>query len=463
MQKLSGDMGELNWLPCAAHTIQRCFNAAWAAVPQADQIATKCHELAVLMRGSSTIRRKLDTIQRERYPTARLLTFMIDMPTRWNTKYLMIERMARLSREIKETLLRIKEEFGPDAKLKANRLQEKILIADDLQAAKDMIKILRLPYIITTRVGSSKVPAIPQMYPWIWDMTHGQDLISDSTNVACERMHSVILEQVTVKPLLMNNAGPGPQSFSTYLNPAAKHRELSNVRVTRGHNELLKTHAESLIVQKLLDLIKIKGLPIDPQDDAGNSSDDELENARLAQTGGCPISRRITSELLLYSGHAFRHLARKEKYFDDPLAASSPLARSRSIFVRYYSQTVQPPLVQKYVTDEGKRVLRSSNWLLAGVSEAFFTTNSNDEAAGLPAHLSHLQRKLQYNIRDGISIYRRERDQDTISGLIQDGERDLAMIRAWNSVDPSWLERLFKKPTPKNSWSSNGCRTLTEV
>ncbi|CAO3563573.1 unnamed protein product [Mortierella alpina] len=74
-----------------------------------------------------------------------------------------------------------------------------------------------------------------------------------------------------------------------------------------------------------------------------------------------------------------------------------------------------------------------------------------DGSGVLPAQLSHLQRKLQYNIRDGISIYRLERDQDTLSSLIQDGEHDLAMIRAWNSVDPSWLERLFKKPTPKNS------------
>ncbi|KAF9981198.1 hypothetical protein BGZ75_007544 [Mortierella antarctica] len=131
------------------------------------------------MRGSSTIRRKVDTIQRKWNPTARPLTFMIGMPTRWNSKYLMIERM------------------------------EEILTVDDLQAAKDTIKILRFPHL--------------------------------------------------------------PQ-------PAAKHHELFNVRVTRGgHNELLKPQAESLIVQKLLELIKIKGLPIDIQDDAGNSSDDEPE------------------------------------------------------------------------------------------------------------------------------------------------------------------------------------------
>lgn len=35
MQRLSGDIGELNWLPCATHTIQHCVNAAGAAVPQA--------------------------------------------------------------------------------------------------------------------------------------------------------------------------------------------------------------------------------------------------------------------------------------------------------------------------------------------------------------------------------------------------------------------------------------------
>ncbi|KAF9984700.1 hypothetical protein BGZ75_003739 [Mortierella antarctica] len=73
-----------------------------------------------------------------------------------------------------------------------------------------------------------------------------------------------------------HSAGVLREKLSTYLNPAAKHHELFNDRVTRdGYNELLKTHAESLIVQKLLDLIKIKGLPIDPQDDAGNSSYDE--------------------------------------------------------------------------------------------------------------------------------------------------------------------------------------------
>jgi len=68
-----------------------------------------------------------------------------------------------------------------------------------------------------------------------------------------------------------------------------------------------------------------------------------------------------------------------------------------------------------------------------------------------PIPLVHLRRKLQYNIRDGISIYQHERNYDIIQNLIRDGEQDLAMIQAWKHVDPHWLERIFKKPTAKKS------------
>ncbi|KFH63272.1 hypothetical protein MVEG_10682 [Podila verticillata NRRL 6337] len=69
--------------------------------------------------------------------------------------------------------------------------------------------------------------------------------------------------------------------------------------------------------------------------------------------------------------------------------------------------------------------------------------------SSLPPQLSHLHRKLQYNIRDAISIYRDERDSVTLESLIQDGTKDLAIIQTWKYVDPLWLERIFKKPTAK--------------
>lgn len=69
--------------------------------------------------------------------------------------------------------------------------------------------------------------------------------------------------------------------------------------------------------------------------------------------------------------------------------------------------------------------------------------------SSLPPQLFHLHRKLRYNIRDAISIHRDERDIDTLDALIQDGIKDLAMIRAWKYVDPLWLQRIFKKPTAK--------------
>ncbi|KAF9087908.1 hypothetical protein BGX29_000552 [Mortierella sp. GBA35] len=68
---------------------------------------------------------------------------------------------------------------------------------------------------------------------------------------------------------------------------------------------------------------------------------------------------------------------------------------------------------------------------------------------GLAPQLGHLQRKLRYNIRDGISIYQHEKNIDTIANLIHGGEQDIAMIQAWRAVDPFWLDSIFKKPTPK--------------
>ncbi|KAG0253254.1 hypothetical protein DFQ27_007516 [Actinomortierella ambigua] len=61
--------------------------------------------------------------------------------------------------------------------------------------------------------------------------------------------------------------------------------------------------------------------------------------------------------------------------------------------------------------------------------------------------LSHLQRKLRANVRDGIRLYQDERQVDTVALLIHEGEQDLDMIRAWKHVDPIWVERIFKPPT----------------
>ncbi|KAG0330561.1 hypothetical protein BGZ99_000032 [Dissophora globulifera] len=74
-----------------------------------------------------------------------------------------------------------------------------------------------------------------------------------------------------------------------------------------------------------------------------------------------------------------------------------------------------------------------------------------ERATGLAPPLAHLQRKLQYNLRDGIQLYHQERDHATIQDLIRGGEQDLAIIQAWRHVDPLWLDRIFKKPTGKMS------------
>ncbi|KAF9903765.1 hypothetical protein EC991_003368, partial [Linnemannia zychae] len=95
-----------------------------------------------------------------------------------------------------------------------------------------------------------------------------------------------------------------------------------------------------------------------------------------------------------------------------------------------------------------RRRKRTSVTYQSKPSKATRLTPSNLQG-GLAPQLGHLQKKLRYNIRDGISIYQHETDTDTIAHLIQRGEQDIAMVQAWKTVDPRWLERIFKKPTPK--------------
>ncbi|KAF9574987.1 Zinc finger BED domain-containing protein 1 [Mortierella alpina] len=218
-------------------------------------------------------------------------------------------------------------------------------------------------------------------------MTNGQDPIPDSTDNACQRFYSALLEQVKRRWSL--ETIPDAAIIATYRNPATKYHEIFNVRITRGgNNELLKTHAESLIVQKLLELIKSKGMPIDPQDNTGNSSDDEPENAQLAQTGGCPISRRITSELLLYSGHAFRHSACKEKYFDDPLAWWSKHSHTYS----YLSF-----LVRQYLAIQASSVASER---LFSASGNFVTKNRSSLGAITVENVHFIRRYVHSSLED---------------------------------------------------------------
>ena len=154
MQQLSGQYG-VQWLPCCAHTIQLCINAALVEVSAADRVLTKCHDLAVQIRNSSLIRRHLDTIQTERNPSTRPLTFLIDMPTRWSSQFLMVQRLLKLWEEVKETIQRItEEESGHDAARQVRKLEDNLLTDGELQIARELITILEPMHHFTNHVGS---------------------------------------------------------------------------------------------------------------------------------------------------------------------------------------------------------------------------------------------------------------------------------------------------------------------
>ncbi|KAF8947282.1 hypothetical protein BGZ47_009670 [Haplosporangium gracile] len=82
--------------PCAAHTIQLCMNGALGDVEEADFVIFRCQDLTHLMKHVGLFREAIENKQLETDPLQTPLSFLDDTTTRWNSQYLMIERVIRL-------------------------------------------------------------------------------------------------------------------------------------------------------------------------------------------------------------------------------------------------------------------------------------------------------------------------------------------------------------------------------
>lgn len=57
----------------------------------------------------------------------------------------------------------------------------------------------------------------------------------------------------------------------------------------------------------------------------------------------------------------------------------------------------------------------------------------------------HLRKKLAFNVRDLIEIYKDERDSVKVDQLIAQGQRDIKVLATFETVDKAWLDRIFDR------------------
>ncbi|KAJ1650069.1 hypothetical protein IWQ61_009030 [Dispira simplex] len=56
--------------------------------------------------------------------------------------------------------------------------------------------------------------------------------------------------------------------------------------------------------------------------------------------------------------------------------------------------------------------------------------------------LKSLRHKTQYNIRDGIELYRYETDPRKIKSLLESGYEDIGWLNRWSKVSPETIESI---------------------
>lgn len=320
MNQLSNTLSTL-WLPCAAHTIQLCVNTSLSETNAADMIVAKCHDLAVMLRNSGLFRRHMDIVQQQQYPESQPLTFSIDMPTRWNSQYMMMERVIKLADAIRMARQNIvQSDYTPEARRQVRKLDTMMLEEDDLQVVKDLVTVLKPMYIFTMQVGSGKIPAVSLLYPWVYDEVNNLgDAVNAIESAAAVNLRTRLVDHIRVRwPL---DRIPDAVAIATFLNPGLKKHPLFDMQIERnGQNVKLLDNVHRLVVTELLDLLKDRESTLatfyNGQCHEQDSSDDD---APITQPGS-PLLRNITRELQDYTAYSIEKLERRLKYRDDPLA-----------------------------------------------------------------------------------------------------------------------------------------------
>ena len=97
---LGGDLAEINSIHCTIHRLQLVIEDAILSQRSIIDLLAKCRRLATHFNHSALACTELKSLQEVQDPGITPLLLVQDVPTRWNSAYLMVERVVKLKRAI---------------------------------------------------------------------------------------------------------------------------------------------------------------------------------------------------------------------------------------------------------------------------------------------------------------------------------------------------------------------------
>jgi hypothetical protein len=97
---LGGDLADINSINCTVHRLQLVIQDAILSQRSIIDLLAKCRQLATHFNHSALACTELKSLQEVQEQGKTPLLLVQDVPTRWNSSYLMVERVVKLKRPI---------------------------------------------------------------------------------------------------------------------------------------------------------------------------------------------------------------------------------------------------------------------------------------------------------------------------------------------------------------------------
>lgn len=167
MQAAIAKIPQVKSLGCFDHTLQLVINDAVKNCPELDQTVHKAKTITTHFKHSSINANKL--LELERQMGIKELKLKQECPTRWNSRFDMLERLVTVKDAVCAIIASVK--------------QLPTLSANEWEAAEEYVKIFKPFKILTAQMSSAERPTISMIIPELNKLKH--TLSSESIDSTC--------------------------------------------------------------------------------------------------------------------------------------------------------------------------------------------------------------------------------------------------------------------------------------
>ncbi|XP_063220505.1 E3 SUMO-protein ligase ZBED1-like [Bacillus rossius redtenbacheri] len=163
--------------PCCAHMLNLVVNDAINKNEDLKQILCACRALVGHFKSSVVAADKLRAIQNQLQMTQ--LKMKQDVQTRWNSTYIMLERLTELKEPLSAVLASLPT--APSA-----------LLVDQWQVIEDCVPVLKIFNLLTIEFSAEKYPTISKVIPLVRGVQMKLQTVSMKTAVGCELKRNLL-------------------------------------------------------------------------------------------------------------------------------------------------------------------------------------------------------------------------------------------------------------------------------